>query len=160
MYIPVGVVVHSHHIALLDDTVLLREILFGKRLAPGKPSVLIQYNQQDPKPKETENQYWLGGLWSLAIMFLFPSKQRREEQEKREEGRRKLTVWSLDSPIFLPMRSFIHFDVLSSPPLDCRPGTTRGILIEVGTCSSLVLLGKMIQRFLDRSKSCWLGSSR
>jgi hypothetical protein len=38
------------------------------------------------------------------------------------------TMLSLESPIFLPMSSFIHLLVLSSPPLlDCMPGITRGM---------------------------------
>lgn len=45
-----------------------------------------------------------------------------------EVGRKyQHTVLSLESPIFLPINSFIHCDVLPSS-LDWRPGTTRGIL--------------------------------
>ena len=48
------------------------------------------------------------------------------------------------SPIFLPTRSFIHFEVLSSPPFDDRPGTTRGIL---GRC-------KAVKERLEVAKMC------
>jgi len=40
----------------------------------------------------------------------------------------QLTVSLELSPIFLPARSLIHLEVLSSPPEDVKPGTTRGIL--------------------------------
>lgn len=41
---------------------------------------------------------------------------------------KQLTVSLELSPIFLPARSLIHLEVLSSPPEDVKPGTTRGIL--------------------------------
>lgn len=47
---------------------------------------------------------------------------------RRAAAERDGTVSFLVSPIFLPTRSFIHFEVLSSPPADCRPGTTRGMI--------------------------------
>jgi hypothetical protein len=52
-------------------------------------------------------------------------------REKQKGGSRRLTISSCWSPSFLPMSLLIQSS-WEFPSLDCRPGTTRGMLKEVG----------------------------
>ena len=106
---PVRVVVHGRHLALLDDAVLLGQILLGKRLSVTQSCQHIWQSDR-----------------SFVCSFVHSSIK---AEQVCVAGR---TVWSLESPIFLPMSSFIHCEVLSSPPFDWRPGTTRGMFLGCG----------------------------
>lgn len=120
-FLPIGVVVHGHHIALLDNTVLLRQILLCESL--------VRYSQSE--------RFF---VYFIPVSSSSLNTRERDRGNRRDEnclgGRieenevEEHTVLSLESPIFFPIKLFIHCDVLP-PSLDWRPGTTRGILYDL-----------------------------
>jgi hypothetical protein len=74
----------------------------------------------------------------------------------------KLTISSLDSPIFFPISLFIQSFVLPLPSFDIRPGTTRGIVVEawgvvqviVGIWNVVAVMVVNIQNLFSLSKKC------